>query len=531
MAAQDDLQETLLDLAVQALEDVISNKEPDNMLPVALQSHPELSSLYEKLATMRGFVLALAKGDLSPNMRVKGILSGGLRALQANLRHLTWQTQMIAGGDFTQRVDFMGDFSVAFNSLTELLAKATADLKESETRYRLLAENVLDVIWTVDLAGRFVYVSPSVVRLLDCIQEEVIGRSLEEVLSSDSMQVLCVKLRQFLADEKVISQGHVFELEHLCKDGRIMWIEVSVSLLRDDTGKMAGIVSVVRDISERRKAERMLQMAYDLQRKSDFFNDLINGNILIDRNALATAEKWGIDLTVPLFCCLIDIVNDALLEKDKINSIEIQQKKRNIIILLSKSPEYVLWDARDSIGVLLQVGHADDMWKIVARTATQIKEKTNHYYPDIKITIGVSDIHNGHDSLEKSYREARSAVISAKCQGEKGEGIYHYRDIGLYQILASYSGKEHATEYVQRMIGPLINYDREKGANLLFTLEIILQSNNLKEAAQKIFLHHKTLVFRKQRIEKILGISIDQFETKLALAAAIKMHKLNILEN
>jgi len=321
--------------------------------------------------------------------------------------------------------------------------------------------------------------------------------------------------------------GHIFELEHFKKDGRVLWIEVSVSVLRDDDGKMAGIVSVARDISKRRKAERMLQMAYDLQRKSDFFNDLINGNISINnKDAVATAKKWGIDLTVPFFCCLIDLGNKELFEKDKINHLDLQQKKRYINNLLSKSREYVVWDIRDAIGVLVQAGCALDISDADMRTAAQIREKVSLYTSDLIVTMGVSDMHRGPDSLKKGYQEARSAIISAKCQGEKGGGIYYYRDIGLYQLLAAYDKKEHAAEYVQKMIGPLIKYDREKGASLLLTLDIILQSSSLKEAAQKIFLHHKTLVFRKQRIEKILGASIDQFETKLALAAAIKMHKL-----
>ncbi|MDF9408697.1 PAS domain S-box protein [Pelotomaculum isophthalicicum JI] len=521
MATQGDQQEVLLNLAVQALEDIISNKVSVNTLPADLKSHPEFVNLYEKLAAIRGFISALANGDLSQGMRVKGFLSGGLRTLQANLRHLTWQTQMIASGDFTQRVDFMGDFSVAFNSLTKVLAKATAELKESEARYRLLAENVLDVIMVIDLAERFTYVSPSIVRLLGRTQEEIIGRTIEEVLSFDSFQALCVKLRQLLADEEVVSQGHVFELEHFNKNRQVLWIEVSVNILRDDKGKMAGIVSVVRDISERRKAERMLQIAYDLQRKSDFFNDIINGNVSIDKDAIATAKKWGIDFTIPFFCCLIDIHNP----------IDTQQKKRYINNLLSKNPEYVVWDIRDNIGVLLQTCHTLDILDAGIQAATQIKEKISRYAPDLIVTIGVSDMHNGPDSLEKSYQEARSAIVSAKCQLEYSGGIYCYRDIGLFQLLATYDGKERAAEYIQKLIGPLIKYDRDKGASLLLTLEIILQSNNLKEAAQKIFLHHKTLVFRKQRIEKILGVSIDHFETKLALAAAIKLHKLSNLVN
>jgi two-component system sensor kinase len=55
-------------------------------------------------------------------------MAGALKALQANLRHLTWQTQMIARGDFSQRVDFMGEFSESFNTMVLSLAASRDQL-------------------------------------------------------------------------------------------------------------------------------------------------------------------------------------------------------------------------------------------------------------------------------------------------------------------------------------------------------------------------------------------------------------------
>jgi len=247
---------------------------------------------------------------------------------------------------------------------------------------------------------------------------------------------------------------------------------------------------------------------------------------------VSTAQNWGIDLTLPLFCGLIAVEKTAAGEKDNRNPDDMQMQKNNIIELLGQSQEYILWDCRDNIGILCQAGdNGDDVWEKCMQAAAQIRERIGRYDKDLIVAIGISNMRSGPDSIEKCYQEARSAVISAKCQGEKGGGIYHYRDIGLYQLLTAYSGKDQAQEYVQKNIGPLINYDREKGTSLLTTLEVILQSTSLKEAANKIFLHHKSLVFRKQRIEKILGLSIDQFETRLALATAIKLQKLNSLVN
>ena len=67
----------------------------------------------------------LASGDLSATLPRGGLqVTHSLKSLQANLRHLTWKTQQIASGDFSQRVDFMGEFSAAFNSMVGQLPKA-----------------------------------------------------------------------------------------------------------------------------------------------------------------------------------------------------------------------------------------------------------------------------------------------------------------------------------------------------------------------------------------------------------------------
>lgn len=76
-------------------------------------------------------------------------------------------------------------------------------------------------------------------------------------------------------------------------------------------------------------------------------------------------------------------------------------------------------------------------------------------------------------------------------------------------------------------IGKIIEYDQEKGTDLLNTLEEFLQNSSLRETAEKMFLHPKSIVFRKQRIEKILGISIESFEMRITLAVAIKLYKLS----
>ncbi|MCX6564181.1 MAG: GGDEF domain-containing protein [Candidatus Aminicenantes bacterium] len=117
--------------AFRAIEYFLTTgNEPDD-LPDDIRN----SEMYKKLvATMQEldkFVKGMAKGDLSVPLVLKGTVAGTLKQIQANLRHMTWQVQMIAAGDYDQRLEFMGEFSTAFNTMAEKL---------KETRTNLMAE-------------------------------------------------------------------------------------------------------------------------------------------------------------------------------------------------------------------------------------------------------------------------------------------------------------------------------------------------------------------------------------------------------
>jgi diguanylate cyclase (GGDEF)-like protein len=125
--------------AVRYLARIVGDPLPPPAPPSHLEGIEGLPELAMTLAAERAFAARLAEGDLSGDLSARGYLAGALKTLQANLRHLAWQASRVAEGDFSQRVDFMGEFSRAFNAMVGRLERSLAELRESERKYRQLA--------------------------------------------------------------------------------------------------------------------------------------------------------------------------------------------------------------------------------------------------------------------------------------------------------------------------------------------------------------------------------------------------------
>ncbi len=77
-----------------------------------------LNQLINSMQQIHEFIIPLSQGELQDiRLPAKNFLASPFKELHSQLLHLTWQTERVANGDYKQRVDFMGDFSKAFNSM------------------------------------------------------------------------------------------------------------------------------------------------------------------------------------------------------------------------------------------------------------------------------------------------------------------------------------------------------------------------------------------------------------------------------
>lgn len=142
--------------------------------------------------------------------------------------------------------------------------KAANDaLIESEKKYRIITENMSDVVWQMDLTLKTTYISPSVKKLLGESPQELMQRKLEEKFPEQSLRKIQSVLFGELEKEKDPqidkNRSRTLEVEHYKADGTVIWIEMNVSFIRDDNGNAVGFQGSSRDITKRKLAEIALK--------------------------------------------------------------------------------------------------------------------------------------------------------------------------------------------------------------------------------------------------------------------------------
>ncbi|MFP4316742.1 MAG: PAS domain S-box protein [Desulfovibrionales bacterium] len=127
-------------------------------------------------------------------------------------------------------------------------------LRRSEEKYRLLADNTLDVIWTMNMDLIFGYVNPSMQRLTGYTPEEVIGTPLQNYCHPNTFSRMAGIIELEIA-RGADHRGIIMETEILHKDGTPVQIEVHGTIIFDENGTPKALQGTARDISERKRGE------------------------------------------------------------------------------------------------------------------------------------------------------------------------------------------------------------------------------------------------------------------------------------
>jgi diguanylate cyclase (GGDEF)-like protein/PAS domain S-box-containing protein len=288
---------------------------------------------------------------------------------------------------------------------------AETALRESEARYRLMAENSTDMISRTTSRGKVMYASDAVRSLLGYEPSEMTGRSLFDFIHADDHH-LVRRVTADLTSGEASSRTITYRAQR--KDGRTIWFETTSRAIVDpDSHDIVEFVSVSRDISERRRAEEQIEY----QAYHDALTGLPNRLLFRDRLtiALAQAKRQRTQLAV-MFLDLdrFKYVNDTLghsLGDELLRNVA--DRLRSVL----REGDTIARMGGDEFTVLLSdVRTAEDAAKTAQKLLETVAQPTRVDGHELYVTtsIGIALFPDDGDNAEMLLKNADGAMYRAK---------------------------------------------------------------------------------------------------------------------
>ncbi|AIQ28884.1 hypothetical protein P40081_12445 [Paenibacillus sp. FSL P4-0081] len=172
--------------------------------------------------------------------------------------------------------------------MTDITARKVAEKKieEDHQLYKLITQNTPDMISFADPDGTLRYVSPSVEKVMGYSASEMIGRKRPEYYHE-------VDALEMTEQGKLYSDNDVFTRRARHKDGHYIWIESSFQVMRDSEGEVQQVLTIARDVTERKKYEEMLASAQELGQMGSWEWNSVYAELTVSSQMRAIFELGG----------------------------------------------------------------------------------------------------------------------------------------------------------------------------------------------------------------------------------------------
>ena len=263
------------------------------------------------------------------------------------------------------------------------------------------------------------------------------------------------------------------------------------------------------------------------------FTDVLQGHYQHPEEMMARARLLGYDLTVPQVVALFEVatqeyetcLSSSLTQWGKRLREELLRIWQNCWVLLEPRKVTALLPlpevgANPSPEEVRERENATSMRleRLMARVLSSRENGTN--FP--LYSCGIGRIAHNLQGIPLSFREAQQALEIGRYLF--GEGNLHsFARLGIYRLLFYLNGHSEMLDFYNETLGPLLNQD----SIYIDTLEGFFRCNgNLSEMARTMHFHRNSLLYRLNRIEALLGHSLEDPEVRLSLQIALKIHHL-----
>jgi PAS domain S-box-containing protein len=312
--------------------------------------------------------------------------------------------------------------------------EAELALKKSEERYRFLAENMGDIVWTVDMDLNTTYISPSVEKVLGYTPEEREKQKLEEMVTPESLDHINSIMVKELEHEKLSDtdpdRSITVEVEYYRRNGTIIWMENQVKAIRNQNGEIIGLYGVSRDITDRKRAEEIIREGREKLR-----------SIVEHANELFYIHNLDLELTYvsPASLNILGYTPEEMMRKwtelasdNPINKKGIEITEKAMMTGQRQAPYLLELIKKDGTPVMLEINESpikDSQGKVVGITgaARDVTDKIRaeqalkkaHDELNQKVKERTRELSIANENMQQEIRDRKMAEESLRKQEEK----------------------------------------------------------------------------------------------------------------
>ena len=146
--------------------------------------------------------------------------------------------------------------------------------------------------------------------------------------------------------------------------------------------------------------------------------------------------------------------------------------------------------------------------EVLDEIVTGMVRRAKRRMPEIPLYVGVGSCINDISNLHTGYARAKAAVQMAK---KRKRDLFYFDRMGLYRLLYMVDDSRLLKEMAEEPLKPLLEYDRERHANYVDTLELYLKHNgSIQAVSEEMFTHRNTVIYRMNKIKELLGTNLDR---------------------
>ncbi len=343
-------------------------------------------------------------------------------------------------------------------------------LKEREKKYRLLADNIGDVVWTAviqnDGSLLCTYISPSVRHVLGYTPEEVINYNLDfnRIFNPSSSSKMYELMKEILDGQNQATEHENFprriEVEYICKNGLPIWCEIIITLHKDDKGRLIGIQGVTRDIHERKTMEQQLRELNQFDSMTGLYNRAVFEH---EMEKLQNSEQSPIGIII----CDVDglkWINDTLGHQA---GDELLIKASDIIKSCFRKRDIVARIGGDEFAVLLPETDEEDIENVCSRIRKAV-EFHNNQEPKPPLALSIGHAVNNNKTLHNLFKEADNKMYKEKLHSSQSSRSAVIETLTSTLEARDYLTEEHSNRMEELVIniGKFIGLSEDKLNNL-----------------------------------------------------------------